>query len=333
MMRLPRFQYFAPRTVEDAAALLVDYGADAKVVAGGTDLWPNMKRRQETPRRVIGLRGVAALHAREGSAARGFTLGAMTSLTRVEEDRELAAAWPALTDAARSISTPPLRNMGTLGGNLCIDTRCNYWSQNWEWRRAIDFCLKKDGDTCWVAPGSSRCWAVASSDTAPVLAAIGAEVTLVSSGGARRIPVADLFADDGIVYLSKRADEVLSAIHLPPVGDGAARVRTVYKKLRRRGSFDFPVLGVAAAVRAAHDGTVEHARIVLGAVGSRPHDATQAAAKLIGRKLDDASALDEAAQAAARIAKPLDNTDYELGWRKEMARHFVADALAGLARA
>jgi 4-hydroxybenzoyl-CoA reductase subunit beta len=331
MMRLPRFQYFAPRAVDEAAAILADWGAEAAVVAGGTDLFPNMKRRQQTPRRVIGLRGVAALGAREGDAARGITLGAMTSLTRVEHDRELAAAWPALTAAAASISTPPLRNMGTLGGNLCIDTRCNYWSQNYEWRKAIDFCLKKDGDTCWVAPGSPRCWAVSSSDTAPVLCAIGAEVSLTSrAGGTRRIPVAELFADDGIKYLAKRDDEILCAIHLP-AQDG--RTRAVYRKVRRRGSFDFPVLGVAAALRFGADGrTVESARLVLGAVGSHPHDARDAAAKLVGRAPfdGDEDALREAVELAARVAKPLDNTDFELGWRKEMARHEIAAALRSL---
>src|SRR5581483_8780953 len=177
MMRMPRFQYFAPRALDEAAKILADWGADAAVVAGGTDLFPNMMRRQQTPLRVIGLRGIESLHARaihDGAAngARGgISLGAMTSLTRLERDQAVRALWPALSNAAALISTPPLRNMGTLGGNLCIDTRCNYWSQNFEWRKAIDFCLKKDGDTCWVAPGSERCWAVASSDTAPVLCA------------------------------------------------------------------------------------------------------------------------------------------------------------------
>jgi 4-hydroxybenzoyl-CoA reductase subunit beta len=331
MMRLPRFQYFAPRKLDEAAAILAHWGAEAQVVAGGTDLFPNMKRRQQTPRRVIGLRGVEALHARSGGrgAGAGLTLGAMTSLTRVEHDAEVAALWPALSTAAALISTPPLRNMGTLGGNLCIDTRCNYWSQNYEWRKAIDFCLKKDGDTCWVAPGSSRCWAVASSDTAPVLCAIGAEVSLVSTAGERRIPVSELFHDDGIQFLAKRPDEILSAIHLPARDE---RTRAVYRKLRRRGSFDFPVLGVAALVRMGAGGAVEEARIVLTGVGSRPHDARAAAAKLIGRRLTDEDAVREAAQTAAQVAKPLDNTDFALGWRKEMARKFVTDALLDLAR-
>jgi 4-hydroxybenzoyl-CoA reductase subunit beta len=327
MMRLPRFQYFAPRTLGDAVKLLHDHGAEAQVVAGGTDLWPNMKRRQQTPRRVIGLRKIEQLFKKSNGGSK-LSLGAMISLTRLENDPEILASWPALAKAAKLISTPPLRNMGTLGGNLCLDTRCNYYDQNWEWRKAIDFCMKKDGETCWVAPGSDRCWAVASADTAPVLMAIGAEVTLVSVDGERRIPVADLFRDDGIQYLNKRSNEILTEVHLP---DQDGRTRAVYWKLRRRESFDFPVLGVAAMVRLAKggDGTVEEARLVITGTGSRPHAAPLG--DLVGRKLTDES-IQRTAETAARIAKPLDNTDFIHGWRKEMAKKFVAGALKELSQ-
>lgn len=326
MMRLPRFQYFSPRNITEAADILAHWGPQAALVAGGTDLWPNMKRRQMTPTRVIGLRQIAALHGISGSPTGGISLGAMTSLTEIERDAAIAAAWPALAQAARLISTPPLRNMGTIGGNLCLDTRCNYYDQSFEWRKSIDFCMKKDGEICWVAPGSSRCWAVASSDTAPVLQAIGAEVTLSSTEGERRLPVRELFRDDGIEYLNKRSNEILTAVHLPPQ---AGAWRTSYRKLRRRESFDFPVLGVAAAVRLVA-GVVEEARIVVTGTGSRPHEATAAAAALVGRRIDDPAAVAEAVERATRIAKPLDNTDFALGWRKEMARHHVAGALADL---
>jgi 4-hydroxybenzoyl-CoA reductase subunit beta len=326
MMRLPRFQYFAPRTVADAAQLLSHWGPAAALVAGGTDLWPNMKRRQFTPTRVIGLRGVPALHDVAGSPTGGLTVGAMISLTALERDERIAAAWPALAHAARLISTPPLRNMGTLGGNLCLDTRCNYWNQSFEWRKSIDFCLKKEGSICWVATSSPRCWAVSSSDTAPVLCAIGAEVTLVSVEGERRIPVTQLFRDDGIEYLNKRSNEILTAVHLPP---NAGDWRASYRKLRRRGSFDFPVLGVAAAAR-LHDGVVAEARIVLTGVGSKPHEATDAAEALVGKRLDDETAVATAVERASRLAKPLDNTDFALGWRKEMSRHYVAGAIRDL---
>ncbi len=327
MMRLPRFEYFSPRTIKDAADILAHWGPAAQLVAGGTDLWPNMKRRQQTPTRVIGLRGIAELHGISGSPSEGFAIGAMTSLTAVERHAALAAAWPALGQAARLISTPPLRNMGTLGGNLCLDTRCNYWNQSFEWRKSIDFCLKRDGDVCWVAPGSERCWAVASSDTAPLLAAIGAEVTLVSVDGERRLPVRELFADDGIDYLNKRSNEILTTIHVPAQ---TGSWRASYRKLRRRGSFDFPVLGVAAALRLDGD-VVAEAHIFVTGAGSRPHAAVDAAALLVGKRVGDAETVARVAERAARLAKPLDNTDFALGWRKEMARHYVTAALADLA--
>jgi 4-hydroxybenzoyl-CoA reductase subunit beta len=216
--------------------------------------------------------------------------------------------------------------MGTIGGNLCVDTRCNYYNQSYEWRRAIGFCMKRDGDVCLVAPGSPRCVAVASSDTAPALMALGATVVLAGPDGERTEPVAALYRDDGMAYLAKRPDEILTAILLPPVNG----LRSTYWKLRRRGSFDFPILGVAAALVLGEDGTCADARIVLGAVASRPVEATEAAHLLVGRRLTP-ELIEEAAAAAYRPAKPLDNTDLTLAYRKRMARVFVSRALRELA--
>jgi 4-hydroxybenzoyl-CoA reductase subunit beta len=328
MMRLPRFRYVAPRSLAEAAAVLADLGPEAAPIAGGTDLLPNMKRRQQTPATVVGLRGIPELRARSGDLARGLTLGAMTSLTAVERDGALAAAWPSLPRAASLVATPPLRNMGTIGGNLCLDTRCSYYDQSHEWRESIGFCMKKDGDVCWVAPGSERCWAVSSSDTAPVLCALGAEVTLVSRSGERRIPVSELFADDGIRHLSRRPDEILAAVHLPPAGQGE---RASYQKLRRRGSFDFPVLGVAARVRLSSGGAVEAARIFVGGAGSRPQEARAAGEFLVGRRIADEDVVREAAGLVAKVAKPMQNTDFALAWRKQVAKEYAARALRDLA--
>lgn len=326
MMRLPRLRYLAPRTIQEAAAALADAGPEGALLAGGTDLLPNMKRRQQVPRLLIGLRGVQGLRARElGAAAR---LGAGLTLSEILRDAPLCAAYPGLRQAVASISTPPLRNMGTLGGNICLDTRCNYYDQGLEWRRAIDFCMKKDGRVCWVAPASPRCWAVSSSDTAPLLVALGARVVLQSRQGERELAAEDLFVDDGIAYLSRRPDEVLTDVVLPP----HAGLRCTYLKLRRRGAFDFPVLSVAAALRldGEQDGApVVEARLVLGAVGSHPVLTAEASALLVGRPLSD-SAISEAAEVAARLAKPLDNTDYPLGWRKRMAGRLVIAALREL---
>ncbi len=328
MMRLPRFRYLAPRTVAEAAEVLADLGPDATPLAGGTDLLPNMKRRQQTPSTVVGLRGIAELQARSGDASRGLSLGAMTRLSAVEHDRAVGAGWPALSRAASLVATPPLRNMGTLGGNLCLDTRCTYYDQSHEWREAIGFCMKRDGDVCWVAPGSERCWAVSSSDTAPVLCALGAEASLVSKGGERRIPVEQLLVDDGIRHLARRPDEILTAIHLPSSG---ASQRTSYTKLRRRGAFDFPVLGVADAARLGNGGVVESARIFIGGVGSCPREAKAASEFLVGRRLGDEEVLREAARLAAQISKPLQNTDFPQSYRKQATREFALRALREMA--
>jgi len=326
MMRLPRFRYRAPAELAEACAVLADLGPDAAVLAGGTDLVPNMKRRQQTPGTVIALRGIAVLHARS-LGAHGLALGALTRLAELERDPEIAAAWPALAGAAGLVATPPIRNLATLGGNLCLDTRCSYYDQSHEWRAAIGFCMKKSGDTCWVAPSSPRCWAVSSSDTAPVLCALGAEVALVSTAGERRIAVSELFADDGMRHLTRRGDEILTAIHVPPPAEGE---RSVYVKLRRRGSFDFPVLGVAVQARLGRDGTVEAARIFVGGTGSRPIAARAACELLIGRRLDE-DAIREAAGLIGHIAKPMQNTDFTLSWRKSVATAYAARALRELA--
>src|SRR3954463_1919161 len=280
MMRLPHFAYRSPRTVREAAELLAA-SPDAMLVAGGTDLLPNMKRRQQTPRTLVGLRRIDELRAI--AHGDGLTIGAGVTLTELVRDDRVSRSCGALWQAAAQVATPHLRNMGTLGGNLCLDTRCNYYDQSYEWRKSIDFCMKKDGRICWVATGSPKCLAVSSTDTAPALLALGAQVTLVSAAGTRHLAAADLYRNDGILYLTRRPDEILTAVHIPAM-DGW---RSVYWKLRRRGSFDFPVLSVAAAARFAADGTVEAAKLVLGAVASQPIDAVAAGTVLAGRVLTD----------------------------------------------
>jgi 4-hydroxybenzoyl-CoA reductase subunit beta len=324
MMRLPRFRYLSPGTLREAARVLSAEGPAAMLVAGGTDLYPNMKRRHQTPAVLVGLRRLEKLRGVRGSAAKGLTIGAATTLTDLDESPLLRAKYPGLHQAVHSISTPILRNMGTIGGNVCLDTRCNYYNQNYEWRRAINFCMKCDGTVCWVAPGSDVCLAVSSSDTAPMLCALGARLRLASKDGERVIAAADLYQRDGISYLTKRPDEILTAIDLPP----AAGWRTTYRKLRRREAFDFPVLGVAVALK--FDGpAVSEARLWLGAVAPAPVDAAEAAAALVGRPLDEES-IDNASRLAYPRAKPVDNTDFGVRWRKEMARLMTRDALRSL---
>jgi 4-hydroxybenzoyl-CoA reductase subunit beta len=284
-----------------------------------------MKRRQVEPKTVVALRNVDALRGIEWGRDGSLRIGPLETLRALERDRGVRERLPALHQAVASISTPILRNMGTIGGNLCLDTRCYYLNQNWEWRRAIHHCLKCGGDTCWTAPGSTKCWAVNSSDAVPVTIALGARFRLVSPGGEREVRAEDFYAvEDGREWLGKRADEVLTDIVVPPQ-DGS---RGVYLKLRRRESFDFPVLGVAARVR-GRNGVVEAADLVLNAVGPAPIRCPEAEAFLAGRALDEA-AIAKAADLASRVAKPLDNTDFMPSWRRKMVRVFVRRALEAL---
>ena len=314
MLRLPWFEHRQPRSVAEAAKILAGEGPGAMLVAGGTDLLPNMKRRHQTPKVLVSLKGVSAL--------KGFsngTLGAGLTLREVAEHKSTPSA---LRQAAAQVATPQIRNMATLGGNLCLDTRCTYYNQNYEWRQAIDFCLKKDGQTCWVATASKRCVAVSSTDTAPALIALNAQVVLSGTAGEREIPVESLYKNDGIDYLTRRADEILTAVKIQ------AGWKSTYWKLRRRGSFDFPVLGVAVALKFSGD-IVEDARVALGAAASRPFLVEKASGYLKGRKLTD-EVIAEASALIANRAKPMDNTDMDLYWRKEVADDFAGYALREL---
>jgi 4-hydroxybenzoyl-CoA reductase subunit beta len=313
MMRLPWFEYRAPATLAEAARILAGEGPDAMLIAGGTDLLPNMKRRQMAPKLLVSLRSIPELRAN------GRALGSGITLTQIVQKPELPLG---LRQAAHQVATVHLRNMGTLGGNLCLDTRCNYYNQNYEWRKAIDFCLKKDGDICWVATASKRCVAASSTDCAPALMALGATVKLVSSAGERELALEDLYNNDGIDYLRRRPDEILTEIVL------RNDLKSSYWKLRRRGAFDFPVLGVGAA--ASFDGNiVKEARLALGAVASRPFLVEKAGEFLKGKQLTD-EVIEEAAKLVASRAKPLDNADLDLYWRKDVTAAFAGYALREL---
>ena len=292
MMRLPWFEHRAPSSVQEAARILAGEGPNAMLIAGGTDLLPNMKRRQMAPKTLVSLKQI------EEMRRNGATLGAATTLTEIVHKTELPLG---LRQAAHQVATVHLRNMGTIGGTLCLDTRCNYYNQNYEWRKAIDFCLKKDGDICWVATASKRCVAASSTDCAPALMALGARVKLVSASGEREVALEDLYNNDGIDYLKRRPDEILTEVSIP------SGWKSTYWKLRRRGAFDFPVLGVGAAIRFSGD-TVEEARVALGAVASRPFLVDKASEFLRGKKLTD-EVIDEASRLVASRAKPM------LPWR------------------
>ncbi|MFQ5511440.1 MAG: FAD binding domain-containing protein [Candidatus Krumholzibacteriia bacterium] len=323
MMRLPYFRYHAPRRVGEAAKILAGEGPGAMLVAGGTDLLPNMKRRHQTPTTLVSLSRVDELRVVDDGAALG--LGAGLTLTELVRNPAVRERYTGLWQAAAQIATPHLRNMGTLGGNICLDTRCTYYDQSYEWRKAVDYCLKKDGEVCWVAPSSSRCLAVSSTDTAPALLSLGARVQLVSTSGERTVEFSDLYENDGVDYIRRRPDEIVTRVLLEPLSGW----ESTYWKLRRRGAFDFPVFSVAAAAKLTKNGKVEDARIVLGAAASRPLLCGAASGCLRGKKLTNET-IAEAAAIAARVAKPMDNTDFTLQWRKRVASEFVIYALREL---
>ena len=321
MLRLPEFTYHRPGNAVDAVALTVEHGKDAMYVAGGTDLYPNMKRRHQEPTHVVSLQDIPELHGVEVQGDGSVAIGAMARLAELEEHPHLLEHFAAFAHAVKEISTPLLRNMGTIGGNLLLDTRCTYYDQSLEWRESIDYCMKKDGDICWVAPGSPRCWAVQSSDTVPVVCAMEAEVELVGRDGTRRIPAPDLYRDDGIQYLTKKPEELLTRLFLPAPGNW----RASYLKLRRRGTFDFPVLGVGACLW--FDGeVVSKANIRLGGAGSYAMPATASEDVLVGKKLTD-ELVAEAGSLAMKPARTMDNTDLDVYWRKKVAPVYVARAL------
>ena len=298
--------------------MAADLGPRAMFVAGGTDLFPKLKRRQFEIDTLIGL-DFLSRSVRNGSD--DCVIEAGVTLAAAARDEQLNSRFAGYAQAAGLVSSPPLRNAGTIGGNLCVDTRCNYYDMTYEWRKAAGFCIKKDGDICLVAPSSPRCWAVSSSDTAPMAIALDGMVVLSGPDGERELPVGALYRDDGIHYMAKQPSEVVTALRLR----AAPETRSAYVKLRRRGSIDFPIAGAAVAVVLDGD-EVRGCRIVLSAVASHPLQASAAEEFLKGRRLEP-EAIREAAELAAKPAKPLDNADLSHFWRKRMVRVVVEQAL------
>lgn len=299
--------------------MAADLGPRAMFVAGGTDLFPKLKRRQFEVDSLIGL-DFLGREVHHGSAECLVDSG--VTLSAASADSGLNKNFAGYAEAAGLVSSPPLRNTGTVGGNLCVDTRCNYYDMTYEWRKAAGFCMKKDGDICLVAPSSPRCWAVSSSDTAPMAIALDATVNLTGPDGERELPVSAFYRDDGMDYMAKRPSEVVTSIRLP----AHPGVRSAYVKLRRRGSIDFPIAGAAVALLLDGD-VVVACRIVLSAVASHPLEATAAEEFLKGKPID-VETMRETAEIAAKPAKPLDNADLSHFWRKRMVRVVVEQALA-----
>ena len=326
MLRLPPIRLELPTTIQAAAKMIA--GGNTRLVAGGTDLWPNMKRRHQKAETVVSLMSIPGLDSID-SANANIRLGATATLADIIRDNKLRKRFPAFARAVASISSPPLRNMGTIGGNLCVDTRCTYYNQTEEWRRSIDYCLKEEGKICWVATKSPRCWAHAASDSAPILCALDAKIRLVSTSGERELPLTEMYVDDGIDYLAKRTDEILTEVVVPGTSD-SSHCRSAFWKLRRRGSIDFSTLSVAAAVWTDDSDIVTRAAMYLGAVGSAPMPVAEVESVLIGNKMSE-DGIAEIAHAAHKIAQPMDNTDFTASWRGKMTKQYVAAVLREIA--
>jgi 4-hydroxybenzoyl-CoA reductase subunit beta len=324
MLRLPPFRYHRPDNLAEALVMLRELQPEAMLVAGGTDLLPNMKRKLFTPKHLVGIGHLPELtYVRPNSG--GFHIGASTPLETIESQPELVRAFPALAKAAASISTPQLRNAGTIGGNLCLDTRCNYYNQSFFWRQALGFCMKKDATICRVATSSPICLAAHSADSVPVLTVLGATVTIKGAGNERQVGLAELYRNDGMTFLKVGRDEILTDIYVP-AADGW---RASYWKLRDRESFDFPIAGVAVGLRL--DGsTVADVRVATTGMASAPLPLRSVEDALRGQKLT-AEVIEAAAEAGYKEAHPVDNTSGTIVQRKNTVRVFIRRALKELA--
>jgi 4-hydroxybenzoyl-CoA reductase subunit beta len=327
LLRLPRYRYHRPRSLAAALDLLGEHAGDVMPVAGGTDLVPNMKHRLFDPGHLVALKGVAEL--------RGFRevdchleVGAAETLTAVSEHPVVRSHFPSLSQAAAHVAGPQLRNAGTLGGNLCLDTRCTYYNQTAFWREALGFCLKKEGTVCHVTRVGKKCVAAHSADTPPVLMTLGASVLIAGPGGARELSVSDFFVADGIRNTRLAPGELVTGVRipLPPVG-----LRTGYAKLRQRKAIDFPLLTVAVAARVDDDERVLGMKGVVTALGSRPRELTGWEELAVGHSLER-ELVDALAERAYQQCHPLENIAVDPEWRRAMVPVFVKRALEGMQR-
>ena len=280
MERLPSFELRRPASAAELVALLAAQ-PQARLLAGGTDLVPNLRRGIESPALLVDLGRVRGLDAIE-AGPQGLVIGAGVTLARLASDARIASSWRAIAEAAHAVAGPGHRSAATLGGNLCVDTRCVFYNQS-EWgREANGWCLKRGGDTCHVAPQGKRCHAAFSGDVAPALIALGAEVELVSARGQRRVALESCYRDDGAAHLTIGRDEVLARVFVPAPGSGSA---SGYRKARVRGAMDFPLAGVAIAVTVA-GGAIAALRVALTGTNSHPL-LLEGTGALVGQALDD----------------------------------------------
>ena len=311
MISLPNFALLRPATLEEAARLAV--APDARVIAGGTGLIPNLRLGIAAPRSLVSLDAVSELKEFQVTTG-GIRIGACVSLQTLSNRTELPAA---LRQAARAVAAPAHRAAATLGGNLCLDTRCIYYNQSEHWRRSNGYCLKYGGDTCHVAPQGKKCRAAYSADLAPALLALEAEVQTT----VRVLPLEQLFNDDGAKHLALGAGEIVKAVRLP-----APKGRSGYAKVRLRGAIDYPLAGVAMALE-VRDGCIESLRVALTGTNSRP--VLVSTDVLLGSKPDEASGA-ALAKLVQKQAGPVRTTVTAADYRRQAAAVLARRLLARL---
>jgi 4-hydroxybenzoyl-CoA reductase subunit beta len=321
MLTLPVFEYARPSTVDDVLRELAEHPGECLLIAGGTDAVPNLKHRLHEPRRLVSLAGVAELKTVREDAA-GLHLGALVTLTALARLPQLARDFAATAHAASLVASPQIRNMGTLGGNLCLDTRCTYYNQTYFWREALGFCLKKDGVRCHVVPQGKRCVAAHSSDVSPTLIAYGAELEIASPRGHRRVSCDEFFVGDGIHNNVLKPDELVTRVTLPAAARGQ---RGAYRKLRPRGAIDFPMLSVAVAARGSAD-RMQSLRVVVSALGAKPR-LLGSLEPLVANQPASEQTFAAVAAAAHKQCRPLINVAYDDDWRHAMVPVLVTRAL------
>jgi 4-hydroxybenzoyl-CoA reductase subunit beta len=326
-LSLPEFRLLRPRTLDEAVGYLANHGDSIRVLAGGTDLVPSLRQKLFEPQYVLDIRHIDELKGVRPRPGDGVMIGALTTLTTIERSGHLREHFPVLTEAAATVASPLLRNMGTIGGNICLDTRCLWYNQSLTWRKACGFCIKKDGDLCHVAPGGSKCWAVFSGDTPPALLCLNAEIEIAAPSGMRRMPLREFYTGIGDSYRKLKPKELVTRIFLP---ESSANFRGVYRKLRVRGSIDYPLAGVAIALKRSN-GHVSDARLAITAVNPAPMLVKGAAQMLEGKSVDEALAA-AVGDLAAKTAKPLTTSALTPEYRREMIRVFTKRAVLAAAR-
>lgn len=324
-MSMPAFSVLRPRGLEEALEQVAARSTEAMLVAGGTDVVPNLRMKLFEPRTLVDLKGLRELAGFTFDSEQGLRIGALTTIATLAESPLIQQHYPVLALAAGTIASPPLRNMGTLGGNLCLETRCLWYNQSYFWRKTCGFCLKKDGEVCHVAPGGKFCWAVWSGDSAAALLTLDAEIEIAGPRGSRRISLARFYKNNGMDRIDLARDEILTAVNVPA---RMAGYRGSYQKLRIRSSIDYPLAGVALAMK-CRNGTCEDARIGLTAVNPAPVRIEEASRLLAGRSYS-AELADAVAQAVIRTGKPLKTSVSTPEYRREALQVFTRRALRTL---